>query len=309
MNRFEVQRISMKDLSLSNFLNEYFLREIPLIISDVGGDWPIHKRRTPSTVLKQLQESASATPIFNYSWYNASKEFLSEDYKTPNFIEHCLSPGYSHVRDQFMRFWVHQKGNITQWHYDGNGLFVFNLHLNGKKKWTIVSPQTPLKSYPFAFWSMPFDLQAPDHDTIFSSFVLGPGDLIYLPPFWQHRVESIDDWNLNLNWVGTRKELSVPSKTLERELKLLSFAKNIPLTCKLMNAIDGSSRLVGGDFNKYFDGYGGSGALSFRKLSQAIPISRVSLFGLSEMNLAVKLRKMPTPWRFEARDLPEYPIQ
>lgn len=302
MNHFEIKRISIRDLDPKTFLTEYFLKDVPVVITDVGADWPIHKRRTPETVLQQLQQSESVTYV--YAWYNATKEFLSDDYKTPDFVEHCLDSRYSSIREQFMRFWVHQKGNITQWHYDGNGLFVFNLHLNGKKKWTIVSPQTPLKSYPFIFWSMPFDIAPPDEDTVYSSFVLGAGDLLYVPPFWQHRVESLAEWNLNLNWVGTKKDLSsVPSKTLERELNILKLANSTRLSYKVMNKVNGGKEHVGGDFKKYIAGYGGNGS-DFLKSSKSISTARMLKFGFSEMSLAQKIRKMPTPWRFEANDLP-----
>ena len=34
-----------------------------------------------------------------------------------------------------IRVFAHPRGNVTTWHYDGNGLNVLNLQVSGKKHW------------------------------------------------------------------------------------------------------------------------------------------------------------------------------
>ena len=41
---------------------------------------------------------------------------------------------------------------------------------------------------------------------------------------WHHKVESLEEANININWVGTKKSDYVDSITMAREIELLKFA-------------------------------------------------------------------------------------
>jgi len=101
------------------------------------------------------------------------------------------------------RIWRHKKGNFTRNHYDGNGVHVMNLCLAGSKKFSVAPPGT--------FWTLPLSnigvrKDPPDAQFAFT-VTLTPGDLLYIPKFWFHKVRTLEDdaVNVNLNFYETEK--------------------------------------------------------------------------------------------------------
>jgi hypothetical protein len=103
--------------------------------------------------------------------------------------------------------WVGQKGNITRLHYDSfHGLLA---QLTGRKRVVLFPPYESSNLYcdPLFSWNqrsfskLPTDcLRADRH--VFPKFwnvrryyetVIGPGDVLYIPPLWWHEVESLDN--------------------------------------------------------------------------------------------------------------------
>ena len=100
----------------------------------------------------------------------------------------------------YSRFWQHQKGHVTRWHYDGDGVQIFNLCLSGSKTYSIAPPDDPhFINYPF------------------SNIVMIPGvakfnvtlhvdDLLFFPPFWYHRVVCEEDDTITYNHCSFRHD-------------------------------------------------------------------------------------------------------
>lgn len=131
---------------------------------------------------------------------------------------HRFVPGRGvRLRDTHVRLWGAPQGTLTSWHYDGNGIHGLNLQVLGRKYWQLVSPETPLPTYPFVYASpqgaQPLNARQRD-ELDWLEFETGPGDLLFLPRLWSHYVLSLDAWNANMNLVFT--PLSLANSALAR---------------------------------------------------------------------------------------------
>lgn len=115
--------------------------------------------------------------------------------------------------------WIGHKGNVTSLHYDGwHGCLV---QLWGKKRVTLFSPDDTCNLYqrsPFggSCWISRVSGNAKDADE--SRFpnlrraqgiewILEPGQLLYIPPYWWHEAESLDNsMSLPLRYLPRKKE-------------------------------------------------------------------------------------------------------
>ena len=86
--------------------------------------------------------------------------------------------------------WIGQRGAVTRLHQDANYPDVIHGQISGTKHWCVMGPDTVL---PVTGDNEPdFDaLLAPGVDILHG--VLGPGDLLYLPAQWWHRVSLLED--------------------------------------------------------------------------------------------------------------------
>jgi hypothetical protein len=76
-------------------------------------------------------------------------------------------------------------------------------------------------------------------------FETHPGEMLFLPRYWIHKVYSLDEINLNLNWVCTPKNPNIQSKLGKREIEILTLRKTFPYLNKF--------------FHEDFKNYGGEG--------------------------------------------------
>ena len=214
---FEIAR-EPANLSFEDFKLKYYDIEKPVIIEGVGSDWAAKQIWTEKYVREELSKEKTASTAS--LWYWMEKGTLKGDYQTPSIIDKFLESNDVFHRNQLMRIWINQKDNISSWHYDANMVNVFNTQVTGTKEWLLVSPETPLRCYPFTSFAIMDnnDEKIFRHKT-FTHFNLNAGDMIYVPPLWFHKVASVEDENISLNWIFTKKETMVNSKTLVRELE------------------------------------------------------------------------------------------
>lgn len=254
-----ITRVSCKDLTIEQFFIQYFEPELPLIITGVNdefdfSDW---SPRAASNLIKDHNLEK------NKLWYQLDGSIGEISRKTPPLVKEALSSEISHTKNRFIRLWSNVKGDRTLLHADANGLFVFNLQVLGRKRWKIYSPDTKFKMYSFTNIPIlkynkyiPSGLQNEE-----ISFFLEEGDMLFLPAYWYHGVETISDYSVNLNWIGTRKT-PLLNNAIARENRL--FKIMIPLS-----KLDYFSRLVdltcGSMEEHYIDNFGGSGGRAFLK--------------------------------------------
>jgi hypothetical protein len=214
---FDISRVPAS-ISYAEFKQRFFDNEEPVIIEGIAADWPATSQWSAESIYNKLQQESSAKA--RHQWYEISRHAFPGEFNTPEVVEKTIDSDDVFPRDKHIRIFIHDKENMTHWHYDGGMSTVFNTQVSGEKEWLIVSPQTPLTCYPFSnFGIIDDDLQRLLKNKRHSRFILKPGDLLFLPHLWFHRVSSLSDDNLSLGWMFAKKQTDIPSKTLARDLK------------------------------------------------------------------------------------------
>ncbi|MGE0556877.1 MAG: cupin-like domain-containing protein [Burkholderiales bacterium] len=218
---FNVAR-EQADIPFSTFCERYFDTETPVVIEKAGADWPAGKVWTEKYVHDQLSRDPSAKSAS--LWYWIEKGTLEKDYETPRVVSGFAGRPDIFPRNELMRIWIHRRGNVSSWHYDANMVNVLTVQVIGQKEWFLVSPETPLDCYPFTNFAI---LDGNDEKifrrSIYTKVILNAGDLLYVPPLWFHKVYSLGEENINLDWIFTKRETAVCTRTLTRELERYSI--------------------------------------------------------------------------------------
>ena len=92
-----------------------------------------------------------------------------------------------------VRGWIHSKGNITPWHYDGNGQHVINICMEGSKRFYL-APPTNMEVLPLTNIAI-FDKTDTDYVDIYKY------DLLYIPSHWFHKVVTLEDNTFTINYI------------------------------------------------------------------------------------------------------------
>ncbi len=198
------------------FLATYYYAEQPVVLTDA-----VQTHASAVDVCQRLNARIvdDATASQRLLWYDVRRNLLDQICTTPEIVDELMNPDEAFLRDNCVRIWFNPAGHITPWHYDGHSLNVFNLQLKGKKRWTIVAPETP-------FWCTPFSHTVATKRPSLSckrlfTFDLNEGEMLFLPRYWYHYVESLEEMNINVNWVLMPKVHAVPSATATREAEMM----------------------------------------------------------------------------------------
>ncbi len=167
-------------------------------------------------------------------WYNTALPPVAQDvFNTPPFVRSVLEDTSSVVRPNPVRLWLQPNGHKTLMHYDGNSISGLNLQLAGRKHWTLVSPHTPLPCASFN------KVAAIDHakpqrssNRIVFECETGPADMIFVPRYWFHQVETLAPVNVNVNWVWTPTWPDTSTPIGLREARLLRLLRIFPVLNK-----------------------------------------------------------------------------
>ncbi|KJE91146.1 hypothetical protein CAOG_02325 [Capsaspora owczarzaki ATCC 30864] len=117
--------------------------------------------------------------------------------------------------------WIGRRGIVTSTHYDAT--FNFFVQLRGRKRFTLLPPSTSMYLYPclhphYGHAQVNISSLNPQAELVnFPGFAraevytaeLGPGDMLYLPPFWFHQVETLEPDSLSVNAWSDAPEYSV----------------------------------------------------------------------------------------------------
>ncbi|KAL5473959.1 hypothetical protein EMCRGX_G028528 [Ephydatia muelleri] len=99
-----------------------------------------------------------------------------------------------------VNLWIGRRGITTHTHYDAT--FNFFVQLQGKKRFTLIPPSEPMYLYPCLhphYGHSQIDIAEPNLDQ-FAAYrpqphiaEVGPGDMLVVPPFWFHHVETLEE--------------------------------------------------------------------------------------------------------------------
>lgn len=217
-----IPRIAATDRD--RFVGEFYAAEQPVVLESAV--------TTPATVedvcdtlnTRIVHDSTAAQRLL---WYDVRRDLLDQICATPAIVDELMDPDSAFLRENCVRIWFNPLGHITPWHYDGHSLHVFNLQLKGKKRWTIVAPETPLGCTPFSH-TVVTKRPSLKGKRVYQ-FDLDDGDMLFLPRYWYHYVESLGEMNINVNWVLMPKAQPVASATATREAEMMWLKSRAPL--------------------------------------------------------------------------------
>lgn len=265
----DIDRIPHADLSPSEFFAGHYQLERPLLVQGV----PV----PTETLTPAFMKSRFADPGRKVlGWYDAP---LSDDAADPAYPPELVRSSLRRpdvlTRDAPMRAWLQPPGHNTFFHYDGNGIHGFNLQVRGRKRWTLVDPSTPLRCVPFQYMALHRDGVDPSparHEVY--DFETGPGDMLFLPRFWFHRVSTLDEATINLNWVWTPREPNTSHATGRRECEILALSLR--------------SRFLAGLRDPRPEDFGAGGIELARHYARTVPPGRLRARLLDELANALR---------------------
>jgi hypothetical protein len=150
----------------------------------------------------------SELKCFGYGCYFKKKENIC----CSNSLLEKLFIDQEYYFDKDNRLWNHKKKNFTRNHYDGNGVEVINISLKGKKRFYLASPSKTFTMFPISNISVNSNPDDYNYDYIID---LLPGDFLYIPSYWWHKVLTLEDSiNMNFNFYVKDHKLSERQKNI-----------------------------------------------------------------------------------------------
>lgn len=265
----KIKRI-LADIDFSEFFESYFVPEVPVVIQGITDSWPAKNKWTSEYIAQKLQHDNIEV---NKLWFQTDSHYSNEDVIIPELVLRVLDDSISYKREKNFRLWINYKNHLTPFHSDTNGLYVFNVQVKGRKHWQIVAPDAPLKLYSFTqFPYLTYNSQLPESvKELCYEFDLNEGEMLFLPPYWYHKVIAMEDENINVNWVGTKRSekdnrLFVREKEMMKILLILSKYK------KINEAID---YIVGSKEKNYLENYAGNAGMGYlKKITQPVSYTK-----------------------------------
>lgn len=219
-------------LSTEDFLENYYAKNTPLIITDIMYNWRALSLWTPDYLREkygkfevEVQANRDSNPNFEIEVDNHKKMVLLEDY-IDKIVSNGVSNDYymvanNHTLDrQEMKsllddieifpeylnsadtegnayFWFGSSGTVTPLHHDPVNILLAQVF--GRKRLRLISPnQTPLLYNHIGVFSK-VDCENPDYENypLFKNVniietVLEPGEVIFIPVGWWHHVRALD---------------------------------------------------------------------------------------------------------------------
>lgn len=114
------------------------------------------------------------------------------------------------IHSNIIRVWKHNSNNITRWHYDGNGADMLNVSLKGKKRFYLAPPNS-LPVYPLSNIAL-YDFKETHRVDIKA------GDMLFLPAYWFHKVVTLTDDSININYIMYNKKNNKYASSRDKEL-------------------------------------------------------------------------------------------
>jgi len=175
-----------KPLLIKNFLDNIYKDEIKQLIKELNNNNNIEYNPLIKSFYKVLDK---------YNFYKNIKKGLL---KEKNFV--C---------DPQSRIWRHKKDNLTKFHYDGNGINVINICLEGSKKFILTPPNSQI-NIPFINLSLHNTCKKDD----IKEFIVEKNDLFLIPSFWYHEVLTLEDNTTTVNLCITDKKCDIDNNNL-----------------------------------------------------------------------------------------------
>ncbi len=216
-----IDRLPVTDIS--RFFAECYEREKPVLLTGVE----LTDTERCRDYARLLANHADAQRVSGH--VALPLELTGMPYPAIPLVDSVMSRNGIALKPSPVKVWMQPRGHTTLLHYDGNSLSGLNLQLHGRKRWLLVSPHTPPPLKPLSYLSLTNETFTPHKDRHdYYTFETEPGDLLYLPRYWAHRVRALESDSANLNWVWTSLQPNLQSRVGRRECALLKLKTMIP---------------------------------------------------------------------------------
>jgi pimeloyl-ACP methyl ester carboxylesterase len=209
-------------LSPEEFDTEYRSKFKPVVISGLMDDWPAlrtwtfdllaekcgdvqvtvdsYSRRkaqkaTFAEFVRMMRERTDADqePLYLQEWlYKEISPHLIEDLPELEIADYDFRRDlYGEAISTNHQLWIGQAGATTRVHQDSYIIDVMHAQIVGEKHWSVMRPEATLHRR--ADGALDFERLVDDHRDAFMRAVCKPGDVIYLPALWWHRIALLSD--------------------------------------------------------------------------------------------------------------------
>ena len=200
-----IDRYNLNELSWDNFRNNYIYKNKPCIVKNF-----INNTNCPIEKFQKYVNDKKKLTTYKIGNINA----MMGD--SVNLCNNHLIKGMENemiVTDKF-RIWKHQKNNKTKWHYDGHGGDLYNICIQGSKHFYLAPPGS-FPVYPLS--NIAYDIEFREKYLI----KLNPYEMLYIPSYWFHKVITLEDNTINMNYTFFGNHNKKISSKRDRELYAL----------------------------------------------------------------------------------------
>jgi len=148
--------------------------------------------------------------------------------------------------------WLNTKGSTSGVHFDRTHNFV--VQLDGKKKWTLYPPSEwpDLGFFPYMHsqYDTSRDPLGPESEVRSVTVETVAGDVLYIPPFWSTKVETLkDSVHLSINSASLEQMLLAKAywkvqhfpQEWTKQQRLAAFWSLMSSLCQALNIVDGET--------------------------------------------------------------------
>lgn len=219
-------------LSRQEFLENYYAKNRPVILTDIVPQWKAHSRWTPDYLKEKyghldvsVQYDRDSNPL-----YEIEKEKHQKTMKLGEYADLVVNGGKTNqyymvpfnaniLKDEFQglfedvqlsddyfdcslgrerfSFWFGPEGTITPLHFDLMNSFLCQVY--GRKRMRLISPNQKHLMYNYMSFHTPIDLDRPDFAKypLFKNVnvidvMIHPGEAMFVPAGWWHHVTALD---------------------------------------------------------------------------------------------------------------------
>jgi ribosomal protein L16 Arg81 hydroxylase len=218
--------------SADEFFRHYWAAHRPVILTDATKGWPALRTWTPAYFKKRFGTELISVTVDRESdpYYDANFKTHSRRMRMSQFIDRVLAAGatndiymvsnnhtmkrptfrallddlrppehlFEPITPDATSLWIGPAGTVTPLHHDTTNILFCQIH--GRKRVELISPQeTVLFAEPHYGFYSEVSLEHIDASSspalqqmVVKTAIVGPGDALFIPAGWWHRVTSLD---------------------------------------------------------------------------------------------------------------------
>ena len=166
---------------------------VPVVVDSYSSRAARHTTFGEFVTMLKASAGSGAAPIYLQEWYYmTTAPELAADMPDLDIAQYDFRRNlYGDAGSTNHQLWLGQKGGITRLHQDSYSVDVLHAQIVGEKLWYIMGPDAEL--LPGLHGGLDIQALCDSPATRLTRVVLKPGDVLYLPAWWFHRIELLSD--------------------------------------------------------------------------------------------------------------------